>query len=67
MTARTVYSFAFFYTKARGVPLLAREVCSCGCGRTFTRDDRVCISKDQRVYATPQCLYEHVALKGTQG
>lgn len=66
---RTVYSFAFAYKKARGSELLPREVCSCGCGRTFTRDDRVCMFRDkstgqERVYASRQCLYEHVATTG---
>lgn len=66
---RTVYSFAFAYKKARGAPLLPREVCSCGCARTFTRDDRVCMYRvkatgEQRVYASRACLFDDLATKG---
>lgn len=66
---RTVYSFAFFYRKARGSELLARTLCSCQCGRTVTALDRVCMYRDkstgqERVYATKTCLYEHVATTG---
>lgn len=60
-----VHSFAIAYRLARGTRLLPRTPCSCGCGRTVTATDRVCMYRakgesEPRVYAKRECLFSHI-------
>lgn len=66
-----VHSFAIAYSLTRGARLLPRTLCSCGCGRTVSAVDRVCmyVPKGEtlaRVYYDECCFFQEVQRRSTR-
>ncbi len=64
-----VLSFAVAYRVARNRTLLPRECCACGCGRTVSAVDRVCMfipkgESERRVYYDETCFFEGIQKRG---